>query len=284
MFGYVIPLKPELKIKDFQKYRAYYCGLCKEIHNYSSLSRLSLSYDATFLYIFLSSLANDEENIVEKRCVVNPLSKKRPVCNTIHADYAAAANVLLSWHKFSDAAKDDRNIFYYMLKWLYSGPYKHASLTCPKLSECMAKDLARLAQIEEEKTADLDIPANEFAKVTGNLFSLSPNVDDEKRETLFSFGFNLGRFIYLIDAYDDITKDIKSKSYNPFLLKYKYSNEDIGKFKIRIYEEASFNLYYSLAQAAREYEKLEIIKNNDILDNIIYLGLKNKTISVLEEK
>lgn len=284
MFGYVVPLKPELKIKDFQKYKAYYCGLCKEIRSYSSLSRLSLSYDATFLYIFLSSLAGDEETIVQKRCVLNPLSKKRPVCSTAHADYAAIANVLLSWHKISDAAKDDRNIFYYMLKYLYSGSYKHASLSFPKLNECMVKDLSRLAQIEEEKTADIDIPANEFAKVIGNLFSLSPNIDDNKRDTLFSFGFNLGRFIYLIDAFEDIPKDIKSKNYNPFLLKYKYSNEDVSKFKKSIYDEASFNLYYSLAQAAREYEKLEITKNNDILDNIIYLGLKNKTISVLEEK
>ena len=284
MFGYVVPLKPELKIKDFQKYKAYYCGLCKEIHSYSSLSRLSLSYDATFLYIFLSSLANDEENIVQKRCVLNPLSKKRPVCSTSHADYAAIANVLLSWHKFSDAAKDDRNIFYYMLKWLYSGSYKRASSASPILSERVAENLSCLAHIEEEKIADIDIPANEFAKVIGNLFSLSPNVDNEKRDTLFSFGFNLGRFIYLIDAFDDIPKDIKSKSYNPFLLKYKYSNEDVSKFRKSIYDEASFNLYYSLAQAAREYEKLEIIKNNDILDNIIYLGLKDKTISVLEEK
>ena len=56
MFGYVNVYKDELKIKDYDTYRAYYCGLCKMLgKRHNALARLSLNYDLTFLAV-LSAL------------------------------------------------------------------------------------------------------------------------------------------------------------------------------------------------------------------------------------
>ena len=282
MFGYVKPLKGELKIKEFEIYRGYYCGLCKQIqHEYSAFSRLFLSYDVSFLYLFLSALNGCEESSSNERCVANPFVKKK-IISTELGEFCAATNVLLSYAKLNDNLRDDKNILAAFLKVFIFGAFNKARKRHPDLAEAIKKGMDDITRIEKEKMADVDAPANAFAEMMVKLIECCP-LPADKCETAKAFAFNLGRYIYLIDALDDLEKDAKKKSYNPFLLKYGYAGEAINEFKMRIKDEASFSLYYSLACAAKECEKMQISKNNDIIDNIVYLGLNAKTKEVLEE-
>ncbi len=283
MFGYVIPLKPELKIKEYNVFRGYYCGLCKCINReYSFFSRMFLNYDCAFLYLLFSSLSPEKPEVKSEACAFNPLLKKH-VVRSAEGFYSAGINALLSCHKLHDNAIDDRNYFCYILKWLFKGVYKKAAKKYPETAHAVEQRLNNLRQLETAGEKSLDKPAHEFACLNAELFSTAPFLwlDDEKRGCLYDFGYNLGRFLYILDAYDDIEKDLKKKSYNPLLLRFDYSG-DIEGFRKKIKEDLEFNLYYSLSEAAKAYEALKVDKNRDLLQNIIYLGLKSKASDIME--
>ena len=283
MFGYVMPLKPELKIKDYQVFKGYYCGLCKRInHAYSFFSRAYLNYDCAFLYLLFSSLSPEAPVSKHENCAFVPFSKKQ-VIYAPESDYAAGMNILLMHHKLKDNAVDDKNFFCYILKWLFMGAYKRSDRQYEKVSRSMQQKLENLHGLEQHHEESLDKPAHEFAGMNADLFQYAPFdwLSDAQRGILRDFGYNLGRFIYLLDAYDDLEKDIQKKRYNPLLLRFGYA-PGLPEFKKSIKEDMEFNLYYSLAEAAKQYEALKIEKNKDLLDNIIYLGLKSKTADVLE--
>ena len=116
MFGYVVVNKPELKFREFDVYRAYYCGLCHSLSKRHGLSgQLTLSYDMTFLVILLSSLYEPEHNVTSKRCVVHPL-RRQNIISSEFTDYVADMNVILSYFKCLDDWHDDRSV----LKLAYS--------------------------------------------------------------------------------------------------------------------------------------------------------------------
>jgi len=283
MFGYVVPLKPELKMKDYQVYRGYYCGLCKKIHReYSFFSRFFLNYECTFIYILLSSLGGHDPIAKHEACAFNPLLKKQ-VIYAPEGSYAAGLNMLFSYNKLKDNAVDDRDIFCYILKWLFAGLYKKSGKLYMQSRTAIESRLSALSALERQKEPSLDKPAHEFASLIGEILNVAPFewLNSEKRDLLSELGYNLGRFIYLLDAYDDLEKDIKKQSYNPLLLRFGYSG-NLSEFRAAIKEDMKFNLYYSLSQAAKAYDSLDIEKNRDLLDNIIYLGLQGKAADVLE--
>lgn len=287
MFGYIRPFQPELKVKEDNKYKAYYCGLCKTLgQQYSLASRMSLSYDASFLYFFLSSLISAKEEPYSKRCVFHPQKKKLFIINEA-ADYAAGINILLTYYKLADDRVDNGNPLYSVLKWGYSGVFRHAAQHYPKAEASLTKHLENLHALERQREKSVDLPANEFASLLAELFALAPfeQISQNQRDHLHGFGYNLGRFLYLLDAYDDLAEDIKKGRYNPFALQYGYrSGISVQEFRKSFREEASFNLYFSLAEAVRHYEQLGIEKNTDMIDNILYLGLKYTTSQILEEQ
>lgn len=283
MFGYVIPFKPELKIKDYQVFKGYYCGLCKKInHAYSFFSRAYLNYDCAFLYLLFSSMSPHTPETKKEGCLFNPFSKKQVVYSP-ESDYAAGLNMLLTYYKFADNAVDDKDILCYILKWLFTGVYKRSVKKHTQIAQDIHQRLQNLSQLEKSKETSLDKTANEFASVNACIFEHAPFdwLHEDQREILHDLGYNLGRFIYLLDAYDDLEKDIQRNRYNPLLLRFNYTG-DITEFKKSIRKDMEFNLYYSLSQTAKCYDALLIDKNRDLLDNIIYIGLKSKTSDVLE--
>jgi hypothetical protein len=286
MFGYIVPLKPELKIKDYQVYKGYYCGLCKQLHReYSLFSRFFLNYECAFIYLLFSSLSPETPEAREEACIANPFVKKH-VIHAPEASYAAALNLLFGYNKLKDNAVDDRDIFCYILKGLFTGLYRKSGRYFEKGGEIVSKRLDQLTALEKRNEPSLDKTAHEFACLIGEILKYAPYdwLEDEKREFLHEFGYNLGRFIYILDAYDDLEKDIKKKSYNPLLLRFGYTGgkDGLPAFKATVREDMEFNLFYSLSQAAKAYESLKIERNRDLLDNIVYLGLHGKTSDVLE--
>lgn len=110
MFGYITVWKPELKIKDFYKYKSYYCGLCRTLREkYGGSGQLTLSYDMTFLVLLLTSLYETDTNSSKHRCMVHPGKKLDFLQNRI-TEYGADMNILLTYYHFLDDWQDEKSM------------------------------------------------------------------------------------------------------------------------------------------------------------------------------
>lgn len=282
MFGYVEPDKPELKMREFEVFRGYYCSLCKTIgRNYGQLARLSLNYDLTFLYLLLDSLNSELVKGKSERCLVHPLKKRFVIFSNIITEYAAAMNIILTYYNLKDKWQDEKNIAggtgYIALKLAY----KKARKKYPEKCEAIEKYLAELNALEKSGCEIIDEAAEPFASIMRELFQFEHIEDDVQNKALGWMGYNLGRWIYILDAYDDIEKDVKEHNFNPILRQYQYNN-DITAFKEKVKEPVNFSLTYSLSEVEKAYSLLNIEKNKGLLDNIIYSGLIVKTDMVLQ--
>lgn len=281
MFGYVTPCKMEMKIKDFELFRAYYCGLCKSIQKqYGNLPRLVLNYDMTFLAILIDGLNKNKIKAETHRCFANKFKKKSYVVSNTALEYAAFMNVALVYFKYVDDKNDDKSFkgttFSLFLKRYFR---KFPSHLQDKLS-IIQDNLTLLAGMEKSDTTfSIDEICHPFAKLTGEV--LSSFEDGNNKESLYWLGYNLGKWIYLIDALDDLEKDIKDKKFNPLLKALNYENEGFITFKNRILKRIEFNLLTTARLTVENLEKLSLYKNQDIVYNILELGLMEKTNSVL---
>lgn len=265
-------MKCELKVHEFETYKAYYCGLCKALkHEYTLIASSLVSYDCAFLYLLADSLGS-ETNIPEPcACLLHPLEKRLQIV-TDAAQYPAAVNVLLAYYKMKDDVEDGQKFKAAAAPFLRPA-FKKASSLYPETAKAVSMMQRALSGIQEKKSGNVDEPSGAFGVMLGKIFE---RLDADKWEDLYGLGYNLGRWLYIIDAADDLIKDEKSGNYNVFLNKYGESGSpEIGK-------EAEFNLYFSLARAAEAYGRLPVRKNKEILDNIFYLGLKQKTQFVLK--
>ncbi len=258
MFGYVIPNKAELKFREFDVYRSYYCGLCSALRKMGIFTAFSLSYDLTFLYMLLSSLYEPKCEKRCVRCICHPF-KKHCESNDEYASYAAQMTVILSYYKCLDDFHDDKNIIALLYSFLLRRPFKHASRKYPEKAKNIALYLSEISTCE--KTGSLEGAANAFGHILSEAFA--PH-DDMWKEHLSKAGFYLGKFIYIMDAYDDVEKDIKRHRPNPIIKDYNAPDFE------RKYENL---LNMMAAEAAAAFDYLPTVENNEILRNIIYGGI-----------
>ena len=281
MFGYVQPLKPELKVKELEAYKGYYCGLCKAIRDkYTHAARFMLNYDCAVLSMLLSSMSGGELAVTQERCAASPV-KKKTVVYTREAEYAATVNVLLGCAKLADNAADEHSLSSSALSLVYSGVRKRAEKDAPELAAEFEARLSALRELEQAQCREVDAVAAEFGRLLSAVFASAPYdfVDKGAKQALSHFGYHLGRWIYIADAVNDIEKDHKTGSYNVYLLR---SPGEPAKVRREAEEEAKFNLHISLAEACKAYELLDIKRDKPLLDNIMYLGLAKKTEDVLK--
>ena len=264
MFGYVTICEPELKVKDFKKYKAYYCGLCRMLkEDYGFSGQMTLTYDMTFAIIFLSSLYESTAAMEMHRCKVHPLKKQMMLRNEI-TSYAAAMNVLLAYHHMDDDWRDDRKVTSYMSKSILQRKAKKIIRQYPRQSEAIRTSLLELAACEKEESTDIDRTAGCFGRLMEELFLYKEDVWEKE---LRRMGFFLGKFIYLMDAYEDLPDDLKKGRYNP--LKKLYGEPG--------YEERIKQiLCMMIAECAAEFERLPCLADIDILRNILYDGVWNR--------
>lgn len=279
MFGYVNVLRDELKVKDYMLFRSYYCGLCHALgKNCSQSSRLGLSYDMTFLAILLSALSKDEIKLKDSMCAAHPFTKRKTIIKNSATDYAANASSILYFNKMKDDWKDDRSIKALLGMVIYAHAYKKASRRYPELSKSIKEKLKELSSLEKQGTSEIDLVADCFARITEDLFS--PDfIGEENRRPAAWLGYNIGRWIYVIDAFSDIEKDLKKKSYNPFLAGAKF--DDLEKYKKDLALRLDGSLTFTLENATSGYNLLKLYKNEEIIKNILFLSLKSKQDSIL---
>ena len=268
MFGYVRASKPELKVKEFEMYKAVYCSLCRELgKSYGFISRLTLSYDFTFLALINMSLKNGCDVIERKRCAFNPLKKCNYCKNNSELKMPAAAAMIMLYYKIKDNIKDEKGfkkLGFLMLLPLFSGAHKKAIKQYPEIEKIVFDFIKEQNFLEDRHCDKLDIAADPTAKALSKLLMLCSDDATQKR-VLERLGYCIGRYIYLLDAACDLENDIKNNSYN--VLSY-IKTDNFLKEKIVP------QLYFCVNEAGRAFELLDIKKYKAIIGNIIYLGLE----------
>ena len=261
MFGYVTICEPELKVKDLKKYKAYYCGLCRVLkEEYGFMGQMTLTYDMTFAIILLSSLYENVADLETHRCKVHPVKKQMMLKNEI-TSYAAAMNVLLAYYHLDDDWQDDRKISSLMSKSMIYGKVKKIIDKYPRQSEAIRTSLAELSLCERDNSTDIDRTAGCFGRLMEELLLYR---EDMWEKSLRKMGFFLGKFIYLMDAYEDLPEDLKKDKYNP--LRKIYAEPE--------YEERIRQiLCMMIAESTAEFERLPCLVDVDILRNILYDGV-----------
>lgn len=271
MFGYIRASKGEMKVKEFESYKAVYCSLCRELgKSYGLLSRFTLSYDFTFLAVLNMSLKDGCCEVERKRCAFNPLKKCNYCKETNDLKMPSAAAMIMLYYKIKDNIADEKGfkrLLAYCLLPIFSNAHKKAKRDFPKIEEIVAEYIYEQEKLESENCTSLDKAADPTAKALAQLFMLCSS-DQMQKRVLERLGYCMGRYIYLLDAACDLKDDIKKESYN--VLKTGLEG-DIKEYKKKRVEP---QLYFCANEASKAFELLEIKKFKTILGNIIYLGLE----------
>ncbi len=279
MFGYLRPMKPEMKICEFQAYNAVYCGFCRAMGHSGALLRLTLSYDLTFFSLLALSLKEDFCGYDTCRCPAKLFAKKNCVKQSDELSYAAKLAVLLLYSKLLDNLSDrDSSKVLTRLALLYVKPkYTKAAKELPSEAEAVERYLESQRKAEEGG-ASLDACCDPTAQLLAEFFSNLSEAGEQK-ESLSRLGYVLGRYIYLLDAADDLERDVKTGAFNP-LKTENISKEDIEKIK----KECELSLNICISEAQDTILKIRLQHFEPILKNIIFLGLKNTQNAVLHSK
>ena len=278
MFGYVTICKDCIDDTDYKTFMTYYCGLCKAMGKEGTqVSRLGLSYDITFLAIVLGALIPDEPKLYNSRCIAHPIKKHMEIHNDRAINYAANMGIMLSYLKFLDDWKDDKSIKALFLMLVYLPAIRRIKKRYGQKYDEIYGELKRLGVLEKQG-ANVDEAADCFSKILETLFKPDFIEDKTTLRILGWFGYNIGRWIYVIDAYNDMEKDFKSKSYNPFLI----GKKDAQTAKNEVFENTQTALTMNLAELSTTYELLKVYRNDGLIRHIIYTGLRQKQAQILE--
>ena len=289
MFGYVTPLKPELKIREYESFKSYYCGICMHIKDgFGNIPRMSLNYDMTFLGLLLDGLHKEERSFKIQRCIAHPLKKKPMIVNNKALAYAAAMNVSLVYYKLLDDVADDRSMKSKVSSIILS-PYKSKfNRNVTIINDIIEENLKKLSYFEVEKRfSSIDEIAHPFSEIVGKILNLYPEEfegdSEEIRGNLYELGYSLGKWIYIIDALDDLKEDMEKNKFNPINYLYNTNNKTYEELMGEIRDRMEFTIFNCGYTCRNALEKLPIKRNKEILENIISLGMMDKYTKITNE-
>ncbi len=283
MIGYVKVYKPELKMKDYQVYNAYYCGICKSLgKRYGLVYRNLLNFDSVFLSIALDSINDYVCELENFRCILHPIKKKLRCADSTSIDYVTDITVYMTDKKLLDDINDENSLMAKIGAAAFKSAFKKASDILGELGPLIESNLMRLNELENQKSDSIDETADCYGKIYSDIFTYKLKKELEILPAIEWLGYNIGRWIYIVDAYDDIESDIKKERYNSILERYKYnSKESIEIYKNSIRDKISFVLYAALNEASKSYDLIDKSVNSGIINNILYEGLYSVTEKVL---
>lgn len=281
LFGYIKPYKPELKMIEYDTYKAVYCGLCKQLGKaFGPFSRMTLSYDFAFLSLLSLGVAEECRGFKRESCAANPLKKKPCLCACEDSAFSASAAMLMLYYKVKDNYQDGGvgdKIKAVLLMPFAGHARKKAKKQYPQMEQIIASQMERQRKLEQEGCS-VDAAAEPSARALSGITELIPT-DETNRRVLSRVGYLVGRWVYLIDALDDIEEDLKQGCFNPYLSKFGITQQDADLSKAKEYAVGMIHL--TAGELSNTYELLEIKRYKTILDNIIYLGLRNTLEQVL---
>ncbi len=274
MFGYVKPFKGQLRVCEYETYKAAYCTLCKRMgKKYGHVARMTLSYDFTFLAVLMLSLADSDPEYAKKHCVYNPF--KRCTYMTGHDeifDFVSATAVITVYGKIIDNIADSKGLkrFGYKIARLkFLRKYDKAVKLYPLVAKAIENMVEYQIKVEKNPDSGIDESAEPTAKAMETVFSLCSENETDKR-ILARLGYCIGKWIYLIDAVCDLEEDMKSGGFNP-----------LKKCGV---DSALMTMNVCSAQAGAALELLDLKRFSGILQNIIYIGLTETAESRMSDR
>ena len=260
MFGYVMASVAEFSKEQKRRYQMAYCGVCRQIRNSSSnTARMLLSYDMAFLALLLMSLYEPEETTGDRACHLHPMNP-RPWTDNRYIRYAADMNVALAYYKALDDVADEGKPGAVLLAKKLAPDVDRIRVEYPRQCQAMEACIGRLSGLERENCENPDMPAGCFGALMAEILVYQ---EDLWADTLRQMGMALGRYIYLADAAIDYKKDKKKGRYNPFLAMG--MEEDWARWEQY--------LVLAMGRCTDYYERLPLVQDKDILDNILYSGV-----------
>lgn len=260
MFGFVAANMKELNQKQQDRYGGIYCGICIRIREQASqIARLGLSYDMAFLALLLMSLYEPEEQSASLRCGAHPL-RRRIWFDNEYIRYAADMNVALAYYNFLDDWRDDGKRSARWMASAFGKTLPEIEAKYPRQCKAISDSITALSALEKANCPNPDEPAHEFGRLLGELLVYR---EDLWAPTLRQMGDALGRFIYLADAAVDYRNDRRKGKYNPFIAMG--CEED--------WQRWDEYLVLAMGRCTDFYERLPLVQDKDILDNILYSGV-----------
>ena len=275
MFGYVKPVRGELRVREADYYRAAYCGLCRSMRRQGGfLTSFGLSYDLSFLTVIRSGVSGQPAEIEYRRCPVHPLKKRPSFAESEATVYCASAAVILGYRKCLDDICDERGkkkLAAILTRPIFSRGRKRILRRHPELSgldERIGELLSKLSELETAREASADAPAEIFGRIMGEILSFG--TEGGLAVALRSFGRAIGHWLYLVDAADDYEDDVKKGRYNPIALLYPEG------FDVPHRKDMRTALISKLMEAEAAFDLIDLGGDRDAYEisrNILYLGL-----------
>lgn len=282
MFGYIRYYEDELRLSDFRLFQAYYCGLCRCLkQQFGQKGRLLLSYDMVFFAISIDGLTEDPVKEGGGGCPFKPWRKRRMILNSPGLHKAALLTMLMGYHKMKDNWLDDKSKLAYIGLGLYKRSYRKGELAAPALAARVETDLSRFYAGEKDETLGLDALADPFAALTAAIMTDNGQRGDA---SLAKLGYHCGRWIYLIDALDDLPRDWQTQNPNPFIRSFPDADGDWRPFFRENRRAIEDNLYFSLDEIHHIFAALHFPRYRRLLENIYYLGIRGVTDMILWQR
>ena len=279
MFGFIRPVKSELRVREADRFQQVYCGLCHAIRaRYGRFYTLFLSYDMTFFVLVAGAEREGTPPPCRKRCDAHPLLKRPCAAPDDALALAADVSVLLSYHKFRDSLADEKGAKR-LLAWLLCGlekrGYQRARARLPDADREIVAALYDLQAIEREKCPSMDRAADASARMTA---AVVPRTGDARERVLRQMFYHIGRWVYLLDAAQDVAEDLEQGNYNPVVLRYDLRTPDLTEIK----DALERTLERSLADVCMAFDLLDAQRDAELIRNIIFLGMPLVTRQVLD--
>ena len=275
MYGYIRPVKAELKVREYEAFRSAYCGLCEALKKeYGPLARFAVNYDLTFLPMLLGCTFDGRK----KRCIAHPFRKRLCIGCDPHMKAAADFTIILAWWKLRDNYRDAGGIGILpagLLSLLLTPAYRKAARRQKAFAERTEECLRELSRLETEKSDSLDRTADCFARILSGTVSGEDGASRIARETLY----HVGRCIYLMDALDDFEEDVRQGSYNPLRCRFQ-TDELTVEQKKEVQTQINLSQHRAAASLALRSSDLW----TPILENIVFLGIPGTVERILSGK
>ncbi len=264
MFGYVTINDRELSKPERARFLSLYCGVCEDLKAAcGTRGRFTLSNDSAFLALVLCSLYEPEEKRRRFTCGVHPMTRRECAQSEITA-YAADMNLILSYYSCLDDWQDEGRRIKKMGAELLKTAYESCAKRRPDKARFVETELGNLSKLEKAHCADIDCLAGCFGRLLGEVFAYR---QDEWEAQLRTAGDRLGRFIYIMDAWEDAEKDRKNGAFNALSSIRREPD----------YEQRVFDMLTTeISLCAEALEALPLVQDINIIRNVIYSGVWTK--------
>ena len=277
MFGYLDVNKGKLEDGQLGLWQTFMCGLCFSTKRlYGNFPRMFISNDVNFFNVLFHSVTETDVELEQKRCFSHPIKKRTVLQETDLTQKLSVANVLLTYWNIYDDTVDGGSVKKKTALKAFRKTYLKAQKGYPELDEMLSRHYGELRALEQSNCDSIDRVAHAFSQLAQDFAVIV--LGDKANGYVQTLCYNVGKWIYLIDALDDAEKDVKRRNYNPFVACYGVNKaSELGEK----YDELQFEMYAVLNRIAQAYNDLNLSKYTCILSNVLFDSIRGKTKEVL---